>query len=150
MEMLVDYGLEIKHITKDFDEKQIKKLNVESLMRLNDKIKDLESDDVEKSLVEIKRILRNISDKEPKQNRLYNREFELLKKKVIDEFGYHEKGSIMAKYTGLGLVFGVAIGAGLSTASAAFSGAGIAIGLAIGAGIGSKKEKEEVAAGNIY
>ena len=75
---------------------------------------------------------------------------ELLKKKVIDEFGYYQKGSLVEKYVGFGLVFGVAIGAGFSSFSAAYSGAGIAIGLAIGAGIGTKKEKDEEEAGNIY
>jgi len=148
--MLLNYGLEIKHITKDFNEKLIKKLGINSLIDLTEKILDLESDDVEKSIIEIKRILKNIADGEPKQNRLYNKEFELLKKKVIDEFGYYQKGSIVEKYVGFGLVFGVAIGAGFSSFSAAFSGAGIAIGLAIGAGIGTKKEKEEEEAGNIY
>ena len=148
--MLINYGLEIKHITKDFDEKVIKKLKIESLLNLTEKIADLESIDVEKSLIEMKKILRNIAEKEPKQNRLYNKEFELLRRKVIDEFGYHQKGSIIAKYVGFGLVFGVAIGAGLSSASATFTGAGIAIGLAIGSGIGTQKEKVEEEAGNIY
>ena len=58
--MLLHYGLEIKHITKDFNENLIKKLGINSLIDLTEKILDLESDDVEKSIIEIKRILKNI------------------------------------------------------------------------------------------
>ena len=148
--MLIDYGLEIKHITREFDDKLIKKLKIESLISLNEKLNDLESDDIEKSFIEMKRILRNISDKEPKQNRLYNKEYEILKKKVVDEFGFHQKGSIVAKYVGLGLVFGVAIGAGFSSVSSLSAGIGLALGLAVGSGIGTKKEKDEEEKGNIY
>ncbi len=148
--MLKDHGSEIEYMTKDFDKKMIKKLKIESIVNLNNKLRDLESETVEKSLTELKRILRNIADKEPKQYRLYRKELEILKKTVVDEFGYHQKGSIIEKYVGLGIVFGVAIGAGFSSMNVAFSGAGIALGLAIGSGIGSKKEKDEEEAGNIY
>ena len=148
--MLMNYASEIKYITKDFDKKIIKKLKIDSLINLNNKLVDLENDDVEKSMLELKNILRNTADKEPKQYRLYRKKFESLKKTVIDEFGFHQKGSIIEKHIGLGLVFGVAIGAGLSSVSASFSGLGLVLGIAIGSGIGTKKEKDEEAAGNLY
>lgn len=148
--MLVDHGSEIEYVTRDFDKKMIKKLRIESLINLNKKLRDLESEKVEKSFIELKRILRNIADKEPEQYRLYRKEIEILKRIVIDEFGYYQKGSITEKYVGFGLVFGVAIGAGLSSAATALSGVGIAVGLAIGALIGAKKEQLEEEVGNIY
>ena len=58
--MLKDHGSEIEYMTKDFDKKMIKKLKIESIVNLNNKLRDLESETVEKSLTELKRILRNI------------------------------------------------------------------------------------------
>ena len=148
--MLLDYVSEIKFIIRDFDKKVIKKLRIDSLISLNNKLVYLENADVEKSMLELKKILRNIADKEPKQYRLYRKEFESLKKIVIDEFGFYQKGSIIEKNISLGLVIGVAIGAALTSEMASSSGIGLVLGMAIGSGIGSKKEKAEEAAGNLY
>jgi len=148
--MLLNYASEIKYITKDFDKKIIKKLKINSLINLNNKLIDLENADIEKSMLELKNVLRNIADEEPKQYRIYRKEFESLKKIVIDEFGYHQKGSIIEKHIGLGLVFGVAIGAALSSVNTSFVGIGLVLGMAIGSAIGTRKEKEEEAKGNLY
>jgi hypothetical protein len=148
--MLLNYDAEIKHITKDFDEKQLKKLKVNSLINLYVKLIDLENADVEKSMLDLKKILKNIEDKEPKQNRIYRKEFESLKKIVIKEFGFHQKGSIVENHIALGLVFGIAIGASLTSFLASSSGIGLVLGMAIGSAIGTKKEKEEEIAGNLY
>ena len=148
--MLLNYVLEIEYITKDFDKKIIKKLKIASLINLSNKLIDLENDDVANSMLDLKNILRNIADKEPKQYRSYRKEFESLKKTVIDEFGFHQKGSIIEKNIGLGLVLGVAIGAALTTMLTSSAGIGMVLGMAIGSAIGTKKEKEEEAAGNLY
>ncbi|MCK5761526.1 MAG: hypothetical protein KAH16_01360 [Candidatus Izimaplasma sp.] len=148
--MLLNYESEIKYISKDFDEKTIKKLKINALISLNRKMINLESESIEKSLLELKRILRNILDKEPKQNRIYRKEFVKLKKTVIDEFGYYQKGSIIENHIALGLVFGISIGAALTSFLASSSGVGLVLGMAIGSVIGTKKEKEEEEAGNLY
>ena len=148
--MLLNYDAEIKHITKDFDEKIIKKLKINSLISLYAKLIDLENTDIEKSMLDLKIILRNIKDKEPKQNRIYRKEFERLKKTVIKEFGFYQKGSIIENHIALGLVFGVAIGASLTTFVASSSGIGLVLGMTVGSAIGTKKEKEEEIAGNLY
>lgn len=148
--MLIDYGSEIDYLSKDFDKKLLKRLKIDSLVKLGKKLTDLDSETVEKSFIELRNIIRNIADDIPKQKGLYRKEFELLKKRVIEEFGYYPRGSFVEKYTGLGLVFGVAIGTGLTSASPVFVGAGIAIGMAIGSSLGSKKEKREEEAGNLY
>ncbi len=148
--MLFNYVSEIKYITKDFDKKIIKKLKIDSLINLSLKLIDLENREIEKSMLELKSTLRNIADNEPKQYRLYRKEFDSLKKMVIDEFGFHQKGSIIEKSIALGLVFGVAIGATLTSLVPSFAGIGLVLGMAIGSAIGSKKEKDEEAAGNLY
>lgn len=148
--MLSNYVSEIKHITKDFDKKRIKKLKIDSLVSLNIKLIDLEDEDIEKSMLELKNILRNIADNEPKQYRSYRREFEVMKKNVIDKFGFYQKGSIIEKSIGLGLVFGIAIGAALTSMMTSSAAIGLVLGMSIGSAIGSKKEKEEEAAGNLY
>ena len=148
--MLLNYDAEINHITKDFDEKIIKKLKINSLINLYVKLLDLENADIEKSMLDLKKILKNIEDKEPKQNRIYRKEFKRLKKIVIKEFGFYQKGSIIENHITLGLVFGIAIGASLTTFVVSSSGIGLVLGMAIGTAIGTKKEKEEEIAGNLY
>lgn len=148
--MLFNYVSEIEYITKNFDKKILKKLRIDSLINLTNKLIDLENSDVEKSMLELKSILRNIADKEPKQYRVYRKEFEGLKKIVIDEFGFHQKGSIIEKNVSLGLVFGVALGAAFTSTMASSAGIGLVLGMAIGSAIGTNKEKEEEAAGNLY
>jgi len=148
--MLENYIAEIEHITRDFDVKMIKKYKIDSLISLNKKLTNLENADIEKSMLELKRILKNIEDKEPKQNRIYRKEFEVLKKTVIKEYGFHQKGSVIESHIALGLVFGVSIGAALTNAMATSSGVGLAIGIAIGSGIGNKKEKVLEEAGKLY
>ena len=74
----------------------------------------------------------------------------LLKTMVIDKIGYHEKDSIIVKYNGLGLVFGIAIGTPFTSFVTSSSAIGLVLGMSIGTAIGFKKEKAEKDAGNIY
>jgi hypothetical protein len=151
--MLLNYETEIKHIIKDFDKKIIKKLRIDSLINLNLKFIDLEDTNIEKMMLDLKSILKKIEDKDPKQYRIYRKEFENLKKVVIEEYGFHQKGSIVGKYVGIGL----AIGATIGTAFASFASSpgvglaiGTAIGIGIGSGIGTNKEKAVENAGKLY
>lgn len=148
--MLLNYGPEIEHITREFDKKINKKLKIDSLINLNNKLSELENTEIEKSILELKSILGKIADNEPKQYRIYRKQFESLKKNVIEEFGFHQKGSIIEKYIGLGLVFGIAIGAALTSMVTSSAAIGLVLGMTIGSAIGSKKEKAEEEAGNIY
>ena len=104
-------------------------------------------------MLDLKSILKKIEDKDPKQYRIYRKEFEKLKKVVIEEYGFHQKGSIVGKYVGIGL----AIGATIGTAFASFASSpgvglaiGTAIGIGIGSGIGTNKEKAVENAGKLY
>ena len=66
--MLENYILEIEHITRGFEKKKMKKLKIDSLISLNKKLLDYENTEIDNSLLELKRILKRIEDKEPKQN----------------------------------------------------------------------------------
>ena len=148
--MILNYESEVRHITKDFDKKMIKKYSVDSLVSLNNKLIDMENHDIEKSMLELKSFLRNIADGEPKQRRIYRKEFESLKKSVIEKYGFYQKGSVIENSIGLGLVFGVAIGASLTSLLVSSAGIGLALGMAIGSAIGTRKEKELEAADKLY
>ena len=73
-----------------------------------------------------------------------------MKKSVIAEFGFYQKGSIIEKYIGLGLVFGITIGVALTSFMISSAGIGLVLGMTIGSAMGSKKEQEEEATGNLY
>ncbi len=148
--MLENYNTDVEYIAQHFEKKAIKKLKIESLINLSIKLNEFENAEIERLMLNLKSILRKILDNEPKQYRIYRKEFENLKKIVIEEYGYYQKGSIIEKHIGLGLVFGIAIGASLASTGPSFLGVGIAIGIVIGSAIGTRKEKEEEAAGNLY
>lgn len=148
--MLENYVTTVKHITKDFTEKQLKKYGIKSLINLHDKLLDKENALIQESMLNLKPILESIVDGIPKQNRVYRKEFGNLTKLVVDEYGYHRTGSITEKYTGLGLVFGVAVGAAFTSFVPSASALGLVLGMTIGTAIGSNKEKVEKVAGNLY
>jgi len=148
--MLLNYKNEILSITREFDEKTIKKLGIKSLVNLSEKLQDKENDDISTQMYELKEILNDISAGAISDKRKFRKAFSIVRKLVQDEFDYHQKDSIKEKYIGIGIAIGVAIGAGLSSIMASYIGVGIALGVAIGAGIGTQKEKEAFEAGKIY
>jgi|LGOV01.1.fsa_nt_gb hypothetical protein len=133
------------------DEKQVKKMELNTLINLIDKFNNIDDVEVEGSFNILNKLIVNIINEENPSYKEYKSNFNTLKKLVRKNYGFVKKGTLNEESIGVGVAIGVAIGAGLSSASnPAFMGVGIPIGIAIGAGIGSKREKEAEEKGLLY
>lgn len=144
-----DYHTRITQITHLFDEKKIKKLQIDSFVRLCDKMGE-ENTEVNELLRETYSLLVEISNSEELKYKNFVKSLNNLKKIVRKNLGYTQKGAIQEEYTAIGIAIGVAIGAGFSSMNTALMGIGIPVGLAIGISIGKKKESEAEEAGKTY
>lgn len=148
--MLESYYEQLNAVSANFNERQIKKLQVGSLLNLTKKLERHESDEIEKSMYELKGYLDVFSRGDMSALKIYLKQVQTLKEKVQKEFGYKERGSVTSQYTALGMVFGTSLSIVFSTSNPSMLSIGIGVGLAIGAGIGNQKEKELDKKGLIY
>ena len=140
----------VRILISRFDEKQIKKLGLTSLLNLPSKLEDIEDPEVEELFREVVTSLENTVNEEKPKYKEFRSKYNNLKKLVRRKYGLLKRGEVSSEYIGFGIAIGVAIGAGLTSVNPGMMGVGIAIGVAIGAGIGSQKEKEAEKAGKLY
>ena len=145
-----DYVIRINQISNLFEEKKQKKLQLDTFIRLIEKVDNLDDAEINKMIDDVYYILNELSRDETLKSKTYMKAFNELKKIVKTKHGFREKGAIQGEYTGMGIAIGVAIGPAFMSLNAAFIGIGLPIGLAIGASIGRKKEQEALEKGNIY
>ena len=141
---------DIENITKDYDEKRLKKLHIESLKGLGKREILFENQEMRNTLYELKTILSNIDSDYKVNKKVYLKMFNKLKEKLAKEFDLYETGATKGKYAGYGLVFGLIFGSVFTTINPALIGIGMPIGLIFGSGIGTKKEKALFEAGKVY
>lgn len=144
--MLENYNSELTYVSQGYDEKQLKKYQIQTLLNISAKLVDKENEDIESMMISLKNMLKNISDDAPLDFKIYKRLFAKLKDEIKNIYNYYEKGDIQSNYMGLGIAFG----SGLSIIFQAFLGVGMSLGLVIGAGIGKQKESVALKDGRIY
>lgn len=137
--MLENYRQELDLITKDMDLKVLSKYHVNALLSLAEKLQDKEDETIQSLMLEMKEALKNPSEMDRKK---YSKDFVKLTSLVEERFGFKQKGSVQAMYTGIGIALGAGIGTALGSVISAGLAVGISIGLALGAGLGAQKEKE--------
>ncbi len=133
------------------DEKQVKKMELNSLLNLIDMFNDISDVEVEGSFSKLSKLIINIINEETPSYKEYKRDFNVLKKLVRKTYGFIKKGTLKEESIGAGVAIGVALGVAIpSGGNVAFMSIGIPIGIAIGAGIGRKREKEAEEKGLLY
>ena len=144
------YKEKIHSLLSRLNEKQIKKMELNTLLNLIEKFRDINDIEIESSFKKLVTLIAEISNEEKPSYREYKSDFSILRKLARKNYGYIKKGALSEESIGFGLAIGVAIGAGMTTINSGMMGVGIAIGIAIGAGIGSKREKEALEKGILY
>jgi hypothetical protein len=124
------------------DEKNQKKLGINHIINLSQKMEDKEDEIVDglfKSLVEQ---LNNMEFSDKNRNKSYYEDYKQLKKHVKEKYGLIPKGSIQEEYLSYGIVFGLLIGSAFIAINPAFIAIGLPIGVALGLSLGTNKEKK--------
>lgn len=132
------------------NQKKQKKLKIDLLISLLEKISDKKNDKVREYLDLMMKELSDIDKDELFDSKAYHKYFILLKKEVKDIYGYVPKGSVQEEYMAIGVGMGVAIGAALAISNVIFLAIGIPIGTAIGLTLGASKEKTLEKEGKLY
>lgn len=145
-----NYHDKIKSLANYFDEQENKKYQTDILLRLVDKIKDIENIEIEQLVKDTYESLMELNNFEKVLFKKYYKSLSLLKSTTRSKYKLSPRGAIKSEFTGFGIAIGVAFGSIFASTNPAFIGMGIPIGLAIGIGIGSKKEKEAEDAGKTY
>ncbi len=140
--MLENYSEELTTIKEEAGKKIVYKLHIESLINLSNMIENQENAEIERLMLKIKGLIRSIVNGNNKDVKIFRKDFNKLKISIYNEYKFHHKGSIIEKSIALGIIFGVAAGASLSSFNSSLVGLGIVLGLAIGTGIGSNKERK--------
>ncbi|MFK5882950.1 MAG: hypothetical protein QM489_01270 [Candidatus Izemoplasma sp.] len=140
--MLKNYSEEITLIKEKTGKKLTYKLHLESLINLSNMINIQDNTEIENIMIKLIDLIHSIVNGNTKNARKFRKEFNRLKINVFNQYKFHHRGSIIEKSIGLGIIFGVAIGAMLSSVNSSLVGLGLVLGLAIGAGIGTKKERK--------
>lgn len=139
--MLENYSEELTVVMEKAGKKLVYKLHIESLINLSDMISDKENNEIEKQMLKIKDLVKSITNGNTKDFKVFRKEFNRLKISIFKEYKFHHKGSIIEKSIALGIIFGLALGAALSSVNSSLVGLGLVLGLAVGAGIGTNKER---------
>ncbi len=147
---MIDYRQMVQTIIDRFDEKQIKKLHLEVLLNLLNKVNDIDDSELEDKISRVVRILGDLESSGTLKSKEYQKSFAELTKHIRTKYGYVAKGDIQSESVALGIGIGVVFGTLLISINAGFMAIGIAVGAGIGTAIGTRKEKAEYEKGNIY
>lgn len=136
----MDYIERLNKIETQINDKLTRKLGLESLRHLIEKLNDSELSELSPYLdtlfVECELI---ISMDKPKL-KSYLKQFNVVKKVAKDTWGYVAEGTIVGEYMAYGVAIGLMFGAALTTLSTTYIAIGLPIGLAIGLSLGNHKE----------
>ena len=152
--MLENYRVGIETATRDYTEKQIKKLVIESIINLGDKLRDFEDTEVTQIMSDLSSRLLDFDFNDRASLKDYRYQVKKVKDLVKTKWNLNERGTIVSYYTALGVAFGPALGTTYAAFNPEQSGTaiaiGIPIGIAIGSAIGSSKEKKLDKEGKVY
>jgi len=144
---------EFEKLKTGLDESKVRKLQLDFVIRLIDKLNEKMIDDEE--LVRLfENLLRTAVDysegREPNL-RYYRKQKNDITNYVLKKYSLAYKGYYTAVYMSLGLVFGAALGTVfMTTLNPGFYALGIGPGIALGVAIGAGKEASMEKEGNIY
>ena len=147
MIIIIEYKNNIQVVIDNISENDNKKLRLEVLLRLLDKLEPLDDSVLNEHILNLINRLNNLK---PEDYRSFKKEFTKIRNYVSKNHKIYAKGELQQTYMAIGISIGIAIGAGMMTFNSAGIGVGIAIGVAIGLSIGTSKEKQEEEKGNIY
>lgn len=143
---------EFEDQTKNLNKGDRKKLKINVLKRLINKLEKDENGEIEQALEHlISQIPKPPVDRTARKS--FKKSLTRLQKTVEKTFGYIEKGSFQGKYigqwVGIGIALGVAFGAGVNNPGVGIA-IGISIGAAIGTSVGASAEKKAENKGLVY
>lgn len=148
--MLNQYKEEIESIIQKFNEKQLKRLDVKSLINLSVKLLKFEDDEIKEIMIELKDLLGKMSEEELLDIKTYKKQLVFLKSIISKKYDLYERGSVQALYLGAGLAIGTAVGVFLVSSMSSGMTLGPLLGLVIGISFGYKKEKTLEKADKLY
>ena len=146
--MLDNYRKELELITRDYSDKQLKKLRICSLLRLADKLQTYNDNEIESMMIEVKDLLSRSEDMLDYKS--YKNKICEIKKLVTSKFDLQERGSVSSQYVGIGIAIGTGVGVAFMSINAAMMSVFTALGIVFGTSIGNQKEKALDKEGKIY
>lgn len=143
---------DIISLMKGFNEKESKKLKIQQLLNLINKLDDQNIDDKElfAKIEELISNLRSIKSGHNSSKKIYNKSYYKLKQKIQKDYGIIAKGTYVEMSLAIGMTLGISIGAAFVSFSSVFISVGMIVGMTIGIAIGSTKEKDVEKEGKIY
>lgn len=148
--MLENYKQELESVARNLTAKEYKKMKIQSLVNLSEKLEELTDQEIELLLQEVKNMVYESTREDQFNMKSYRKKVNSVKKIVIKKFDFHERGTIQSQYVGIGICLGSGIGAAFTSVMPSMIGAFSGFGIAIGVGIGIQKEKEAEKAGKLY
>ncbi|MBI9010726.1 MAG: hypothetical protein JEZ08_00735 [Clostridiales bacterium] len=148
--MLENYKQELESIARHLTDKEYKKMKIQSLLSLSEKLEEMTDHEIESILLEVMSMVHESSRDEHFDMKPYRKKVKLVKELVIKKFDFHERGTIQSQYVAIGICLGSGIGAAFTSVMPSMIGAFSGIGIAIGVAIGTQKEKEAEKAGKLY
>ncbi|MEO0471574.1 MAG: hypothetical protein AAF206_18230 [Bacteroidota bacterium] len=129
-----------------------KKLRLEVLLRLVQKLEEAENDEMEAELVQLFEQMPD-SPVESESQKTFRAALKQTKRIVRDRLGYVEKGSLRVRHHGLAVVLGMVAGILLGSAMGNVGvgiGIGVCLGLVVSTRIGLAEEKKAQEKGLVY
>jgi hypothetical protein len=146
------YKEDINALKKDFNNQELERLQIQRLLNLIDKLEDqhIEVQLVNLELEELISKLGLVKSNAKGAKKSYNKSFYNIKQKIQKEFGIVEKGTYNKMGIGLGMTFGICIGAAFASSMSNGIVIGMVLGMAVGAAFGNLKEKQTAKVGKTY
>ncbi|MEM9328461.1 MAG: hypothetical protein AAGA85_22525 [Bacteroidota bacterium] len=142
---------ELENRAKDIDDGDKKKLKIDLLGRLIDKLENDEHSEIEQGFASlVQQLSRSPINRATQKS--FRKSLRSIQKQAKTAFGYVEKGSVVGSSMALGVALGVSLGITVFGSGEPGSGIGIGVGvgIAIGVGLGSAKEKKLEKQGLLY
>ena len=135
-----------------FDEKQAKKLQLPTLMRLINKLieHNIEDESITQNLSDLSSQLNDIHNGHTEVKRPYKKAAQKLISDAMKTHGLTAKGTYIGLYMAIGIAIGTGIGTAFSMANPSFIAIGSGAGIAFGVALGSSKEQKIDANGLLY
>jgi hypothetical protein len=146
------YKEDINAIKQEFNKKESEKLQIQQLLNLIEKLEDLHIEDkqVNLELEELISKLQLVKSNVKGVKKNYNKSFYKIKQNIQKEYGFFEKGAYSKMGIGLGMTFGICVGAVFASSMSNGIAIGMVFGMAVGAALGNLKEKHTAEAGKTY
>jgi len=130
-------------LMKEFNEIESKKLQIQQLLNLINKLEEHNIND-EKLFVKFEELISNLRSIKNGDNGLkrgYKKSYYKLKQTIQKQYGIVEKGTYIKMGLAIGMTFGISIGAAFTLSRSMSVSFGMIAGIIIGITIGSLKEK---------